>query len=123
VSCIVFALFGAFGCTTFLRHLPENTIESKLYKITPLGTSYEVATNKLAKRFSAIQFDDQNGFEFQGWPEPPRLVGIKSIEVDFGDYSLIPLFPIVTTSVTAYWGFDHNGKLIEIWVWKCSNSI
>jgi hypothetical protein len=108
------------GCTAVSPHRSQASIENKLYKITPLGTSFEVATNELAKRFGTIYSSDSTGFVEQDWPEPPRVVGVKSIEVDLGDYHASP---IATVSATAYWGFDDKDKLIEIWVWKTVDSL
>ena len=44
-----------------------------------------------------------------------RIVGVKSISTEASDYWT---FPFLTTSVTFFWGFDKDDKLVDVWVWK-----
>src|SRR5215469_5073430 len=117
IVCTVAAIFLFFALNP-LRH-SATSIENRLYRITPLGTSYETATNKLSKVFGNISFSDKTGFMRQDALAPPELVGTKSIHVYLGNYYQIP---IGTTAVGAYWGFDNTDKLIEIWVRKDTDS-
>jgi hypothetical protein len=112
------AIFLFFALNPLRRS--ATSIEDRLYRITPLGTSYETATNKLSKDFGHISFSDKTGFMRHDWPAPPELVGTKSIEVYLGEYYQ---FPAGKTGVAAYWGFDNKDRLIEIWVRKDTDSI
>ena len=53
-----------------------------------------------------------------GWPTVSgySVIGEKSISVLIGEYRTI-----FTTSVTVFWGFDENSKLIDIYVWKVND--
>jgi hypothetical protein len=42
-----------------------------------------------------------------------------SIRASLGNYQGIPF----QANVTVFWGFDENGKLIGIWVWKTWDAI
>jgi hypothetical protein len=120
------AIIAAFaGCAALLPFRPgPKSIEKRLARITPLGSSFEEVTNILFKRYSSdpIFISEDRGFQLQG-PQPPEIeiVGVKSVEVDLGEYSLLP-FP-GSTLVTAYWGFDDNDKLIRIWVCKTIDAL
>jgi hypothetical protein len=59
-----------------------------------------------------------SGFFHQG-VEPNKIIGNKSIRVSLGDYQNMPF----TTNVTVFWGFDNEGKLIDVWVWKTQDGI
>ena len=47
-------------------------------------------------------------------------VGASHIEAELKNYQIVPLLGV---SETAYWGFDDNGKLIEIWIWVVNDSL
>ena len=44
----------------------------------------------------------------------PGRIGTQHLRASLGDYQGIPF----EVNVTAFWGFDADGKLIDIWVWK-----
>jgi hypothetical protein len=117
-TCLGFCVLGTLGLFSFLRH-GEKFIEKSLLEETPLGASFEVVASKLTKHYGKIEKNPNAGFLCQDRPGS-SLVGVKSIRVELGDYYH---FPIGTTSVTAFWGFDKDGKLIKIWVWKTADSL
>lgn len=123
VALIAIAVVAAVvcGCVALnpLRRSPAS-IEHRLYKITPFGTSFEFATNRLSKVFAEISFSENTGFVRHDWPGPWEVVGSKAIKVHLGEYYQ---FPVGRTGVAAYWGFDDKGKLIEIWVRKDTDSL
>lgn len=64
------------------------------------------------------------GFWRQESYEPMTVVGVSSIRVNLGDYrSALTFFFLFITNVTAFWGFDAEGKLIDIWVWKTTDAL
>jgi hypothetical protein len=111
------ALFTLVACNSLRRS--KDVIEKQLQKITPLGTQYNVAVKLLEQHFSEIQQNTNTGFLKQEGPTQ-EVIGVKSIEVPLGSYRN---FPFGSTWVRAYWGFDENGRLLEIWVWKDEDSI
>jgi hypothetical protein len=97
----------------------QHQLTRALYELTPLGTSYSDALARVAKRFPSAQENEHVGFYRQD-RTPATVVGVKSIHVLVGRYYQ---FPIGTTYVEAYWGFDSRGKLIDIWVLKTTDSL
>ncbi|MGH8022407.1 MAG: hypothetical protein ACRED1_02415, partial [Limisphaerales bacterium] len=75
------------------------SIEHRLYRITPLGTSFPTATNRLSKLFGKISFSKKSGFVRQEGPGPWEMVGTETIEVYLGEYYQ---FPLGQTGVAAY---------------------
>ncbi|MGA3266722.1 MAG: hypothetical protein ABSE16_07865 [Verrucomicrobiota bacterium] len=109
--------FMFIGCSSLRRS--EATIRDRLERLTPLGTQYDVAFQTLEHHFSHVQINETTGFLRQEGTHQ-EVVGIKSIQVHLGEYRN---FPIGSTSIDAYWGFDKNGRLIDIWVWKTTDSL
>lgn len=110
-------LFSLAACNSLRRS--EDVIEKQLQSITPLGTQYNVAVKLLEQNFTEIQQSRNAGFLKQEGVTQ-EVVGVKSIEIPLGHYGN---FPFGSTWVSAYWGFDENGRLLEIWVWKTEDSI
>ena len=107
-------------CTVIANPLrrSEAHITNKLLKAAPLGTSMNEVSYyiKKHKNWKTIITSYEHGFHDQRDYEG-KTVGSKHIRVSMGDY--IPLSPLpFTTNVTAFWGFDDDYKLIDIWVWK-----
>lgn len=66
----------------------------------------------------------EGGFLDQRQPAPrgsfgPRVVGVMSIEANAGDFQGIPF----QSNVTVLWGFDKDGKLIDAWAWRTTDSL
>ena len=87
---------------------------------TPIGMEMS-EVEKIAKGLGGrTTVSTTAGFDKQD-PSDHRIIGVKSIRTDVGDYWAIPPIPF-PTSVTYEWGFDENGKLIDIWVWKTTDA-
>lgn len=97
----------------------ESRIQAYLYRLTPLGTSYEESLRRISKKYEKFEKNETGGFWRQDL-SPARTVGSKSIQVHVAEYFH---FPIGKTCIVAYWGFDKDGRLIEIWIWKTTDSI
>jgi hypothetical protein len=92
--------------------MPEPFIEKSLLKMAPLGSSSDEVLLKLkAKGFHPML--TPTGFYKQKNPAKPEVIGTSSIHVELGEYRTL-----FVTSVSAFWGFDKSGKLIDVWVWK-----
>lgn len=50
---------------------------------------------------------------------PARETGAQHFRASLGDYQDIPW----EANVTVFWGFDQNGRLIDLWVWKTWDSL
>jgi hypothetical protein len=115
VACITLGLAGIAAFVIFSGQSlwgPSDAIRRRLLGVTPLGTDFNEVDRVLTKR--AISHDLRNtGFIPGGGANLANTVGVKSIHADLGDYRMI-----LVTSVTANYGFDVRGKLIEVEVKK-----
>src|SRR5688572_25621628 len=92
----------------------ENSIRATLLKHTPLGTKSEEVRAYVEKRgWLDRRYTGEGGYLKQEPGVPPMVVGVSSIKGKLGHYYL-PL----RADVTAFWGFDAEGRLIDVWVWK-----
>ena len=89
-----------------------------MLKETPVSMKFNKVINKLETMNYDLKVSKNAGFLKQEKGQS-KTVGVNSIRVHLGDYWTFPFF---RTSVTAFWGFDEDGKLIEIWVWKTTDS-
>ena len=97
----------------------ESSIRASLLKQTPLGSSSSDVRAVVAKKgwLDQSYAGTNYGFYKQEPGEPAHTVGVSSICGQFGHYYL----PF-RTDVTAFWGFDTNGHLIDVWVWKTTDA-
>ncbi|WP_143069627.1 hypothetical protein [Halopseudomonas yangmingensis] len=113
VLCIVFLMWS-----NPLRESEEN-IRNYVLERTPLGSDFsEVLTVIRENKWTVIFVNESSGFYHQGRKEP-TVIGQKSIRASLGDYQDIPF----RANVTVFWGFDDEGRLLDIWVWKTWNGL
>ena len=103
-----------------LRRSAEEITEDIL-ELTPIGTSMEnvVGVIESNKKWEWNGYIAPVGFLKQ--PPPPEectYVGTQSIRAFIGEYS-----DGFATTVTVFWGFDEDSKLIDVWVWKEKDSL
>ena len=93
-----------------LRKSPEK-VEKDILKITPIGMDMEdvinVLNNKKGWQIDFISYD-------HGYIERLNSLSTKTVNADLGKYSNL----LYETYVEAFWGFDDNFKLIEVYVRK-----
>jgi hypothetical protein len=116
VLAVVLACAGLYS-RSLLRS--ETSIRASLLRQTPLGSKTEDV-----RRFvkSGGWLDDRyggsSGFLKQEAGVPATVVGVTLICGHLGQYHL----PFLT-DVTAFWGFDTDGRLIDVWVWKTVDAL
>ena len=108
-------------------HRSETSIRNYILRLTPLGTSMEdtIKIVKNSNKWEVRSIDYENGFWSQGRPIPGgikdeqgrTIIGEKSIRVENSYRAFYSLF-LLETVVNIYWGFDADGKLIEVYVSK-----
>jgi len=117
------AVVGLVVCAATGPSLPlrrsSQAIEQSFLAETPIGSPFSEVIRKLSDR-GYKPVPSELGFYRQELGESPRTVGVSSIKVQLGDYWVVPF---VTTSVDAFWGFDSDGRLIEVWVWKTTDCL
>ncbi|HIF93677.1 MAG TPA: hypothetical protein EYQ60_11215 [Myxococcales bacterium] len=121
VAAFLLGILYAPQATALWLRLPANTLERQLLKRTPLGANVSVVRNLITSEGWEVRYDDLNrGFLDQS-VVPSVVVGQGSIRAYLGRYWGIPI-PF-WTDVAVFWGFDSNGKLMAIWVWKTVDGI
>ncbi len=95
---------------------PSFLIEATLARATPLGSTKEAVKKSIESKGWHPQIN-ATGFVKQESGRSAEVVGVTSFEVPLGEYGFR-----VRTSLVAFWGFDANGRLIEIWVWKTNDA-
>jgi hypothetical protein len=115
VAAIALVLLGACTVSNHLRR-PVSEIRESLLREKPIGTaiaeieSWLTAEKKLsAKKGMTGYFTDKG-----------QVVGVRSVSVLLGEYRSYGILP---TSVEAFWGFDANGALVDLWVRKSVDSL
>jgi hypothetical protein len=100
--------------------MKERKIRDNLLKTIPMSTNMDEALQliKKNKEWEIRNIDYDDGFYFNsysGFPEngEDRVIGEKHIRVYLGSYFIIVEIPVI-----AYFAFDKNDKLIEIYVGK-----
>ena len=122
---IVLVIILGIALTLYLNPLrrSEEKIREKMLELTPIGTSMEdvvkVVEGNNKWEIAWISYD--RGYIIQEPGKPRTTIGEKSIRVFIGEYPFGE--GIFTTAVTVFWGFDENIKLIDVWVWKTTDSL
>jgi hypothetical protein len=100
--------------------MKDRKIRDNLLKVVPMSTNMEEALQliKKNKEWEIININYNDGFDFTpyyGFPEKgeARVIGEKNIYVYLGSFSIV-----FEVDVIAYFAFDKNDKLIEIYVEK-----
>jgi hypothetical protein len=89
-----------------------------LLQQTPLGTDFSAVKKVVRdKGWLDSNYIETHGFMKQESGESPQEVGVASIRGSLGSYRLE-----WHIDVTAFWGFDTNGQLVDVWVWKTADA-
>ena len=94
-----------------------NEIREKLLHNTPLGISMDQVVAYCQSKKIPYTLSSRTGYLDQ---DRHVVVGSQFIRGELGDYTAGIL---VTASVSVFWGFDEQGKLIQIWIWKTFDSL
>jgi len=116
--------------TTPMRR-PHSVLRWQILRSTPIGTGMDDVIEFVEREYGwgspGVSFD--YGFAqispgsrrpppaHLGFPDHPR-VGVMSVSSYMGSYR--NWFMFFVTSVTVFWGFDEDGKLIDVYIWKVS---
>jgi hypothetical protein len=118
---IAFAVagFGAVGVLYWSNPLRQSgdLIREGLLRSKPIGTPISEVERWLAQE-KKLHFARRNAGYRRSYPPPPTVVGVKSIEVNLGEYRTV-----FVTSVEVYWGFDSKDELIDVWVRKTTDAL
>ena len=115
-------------------HRSPASIRHSLLKRTPAGTPYEDVVAFLKRE--RWDFDSSTNVPWIQYPREPRRPVIycipdsagffpdqevkTALDVELGVY---PALPIFDRHVEASWLFNADNQLLDIWVWKYSDSL
>ena len=114
VVILFYSLIGTGCMKNKLLKLDAESIRHELLQQTPIGTSLNDVEKNLKSKGLSPRVSLNTGFSKRE-KGSTKVVGSQFIRASLGEYRSSLFF---ITSVSVYWGFDENGKLIEIWVWK-----
>ena len=105
-----------------LRRSSES-IRKSLLQLTPDGTRMDdvimVINNHEKWKLRYVCYNESRHIRAIGVSfENKDIAGRQSIEAYLGYYSTI-----LDTAVYAFWDFDSNGKLVDIYVWKDKDTL
>jgi hypothetical protein len=106
----------ALGCG--LRQA-QDRLKKELLERVPLGSDISDVRSLIQEEEWRVAYDDETRGFLDQRVRPPRTVGTKSIRAELGSYQGPPW----RTFVTIFWGFDRDGKLIDVWVWKTHDTL
>jgi hypothetical protein len=86
-------------------------------KSTPLGSDYQQVLSFCTSKRLKCHSSETSGYLNQ---DTNRTVGVQSVWGVVQESKAIPFFQ---TTTEAFWGFDANGKLIDVWIWKTNDSL
>jgi len=126
LAVIVLAVVVLFGMQ-YLSPLSKSDeeIRQSVLQITPIGTNMDsvvkVIESKKEWKTTYVSYEHGVSYGDLGYPDKPEdialnretIVGKKSIRVLIGEYNNPAL-----VYVTAFWGFDKDSKLIDVYVTK-----
>lgn len=94
-------------------------IRADFLKETPIGSSINDVEEILRVKGQKPQITLNAGFVKQE-KRTLQVIGNQSIKLHLGTYRSSPYSH---TSVTVFWGFNDQQRLIDIWVWKSTDSL
>jgi hypothetical protein len=119
-SAVIVVLLATWLLFSLRR--PEPMIRASLLRSTPLGSSSRQVRALLQRQgWLSTNYIGSGGFLKQETGEPDVVVGATSLRGELGSYRSVPY--LFETSVTAFWGFDTNDYLIDVWVWKTTDGL
>lgn len=117
VSSLGVACFGNENGS--LRKSPAAIREVLLSK-TPIGSSINSTIAWLARDGHQKPLISKTSGFLKQEGSGNSVVGVQSVSISLGEYHSFPFG--FTTSVEAYWGYDADGRLVDIWVWKTTDA-
>jgi len=107
--------FFAFALTLAGCHSEEATREEILIQ-TPIGSSMEKVMEFCEMRKYNCKRSNSAGYLNQ---RTDAVVGVKSIWAGIDEKRIW----LVTLTMSAHWGFDKDGRLLDIWIWRTIDAI
>jgi hypothetical protein len=115
-----FVILATTGAGSIGLRRSESVIRESILALTPLGSSPEAVLTLVQKeKWKNQAHNKRSGFLMQQHGKKSVVVGTTHIQAWLGHHWT---FPFLRTDVVAYWGFDADGRLVDVWIWKTINS-
>jgi hypothetical protein len=123
VSILLVMLVGGAIFALQPKRWPSGRLHSWLLTQTPPGSDIPVVVHFLRRRgWLDDTYESRSGFLKDPPGGPQRLVGVNSVRAVLGDYRGPDGLFLFVTSTEAYFGFDQQGRLLEVWVRKTTDA-
>ncbi len=101
------------------RRANDADLQRRILTETPLGSSMSQVEEVIQREgWDRVRVDHERGFLGQRERGTRTgflpTVGAMHIEANAGDFVGMPF----QSNVTIFWGFDQDGKLIDVWAWR-----
>ena len=103
---------------------PNEELRNDILQLTPLGTEMEsvIAIIENNNKWEIRNISYEFGYRLPNVPTTHPRVGEKHINVYAGRYRSPRNF-FINTYVNILWGFDKDGVLIDVYIWKTYDTI
>ena len=103
----------------FLNPLRRSEISIRKYLLnqTPLGTTFSAVRDYVEAEGWGVTMSSTRSGYIRRDIKPSVVVGSQYLRTSIGEYQGFPF----AVDVTAFWGFDDDGELVDIWIWKTAN--
>lgn len=125
VMLVVLSLLAVMVLSIFIPMLttpmrrPTSMVRNYILRITPIGTSIEDMIKIAGSRDDWDIRHINLGRGFQLGPPNITVIGEMSARVHLGTYfAWYKWFPLMEWAVDVFWGFDEDGRLIEVHIQK-----
>jgi hypothetical protein len=116
IAFALLALVGSAKAGSISLRRSETAIRDAILKLTPLGSPASIVLTVITKeRWDSDGLNSHSGFLKQEAGKKTEVVGVTSVRANLGHQWT---FPFLTTDVAAFWAFDKEGRLIDVWIWK-----
>jgi len=109
---LLIGLVSIWRLYIFVRY-SESLVQARILKATPFGTDFIVVEDYVkAKGWELSFLSKTHGFLDQR-TRPATTSGEMYIQASVASY-----YDLLPADITAFWGFDRSGELVDLWVWK-----
>ena len=102
---------------------PRFMVRNHVLRLTPMGTNIDDVVNILedVEGWEIFSVNHERGIVLPTAGDRLASTSDKSIRVFAGRYWPSTIWIFLPTSVSIFWGFDEEGRLIEVYVQKSIN--
>jgi len=115
-SVYFFVLVGTFVGVSLTQCATEEQVRADILQKTPIGIDMNQVMAFCASQKLVCKSSNTAGYLNQ---HTSKIVGVKSVWTVISEQRLTPL---TITTKSCFWGFDKDGRLIDVWVWKTTDA-